>query len=210
MARQTPRGANGRPAAGRSGSRSSYARVEEIATGGIGRAAARRARAGRARRLRRRGRGVREVPAARSSGLRAERRALRARRDRSRARRGRGRGARAPAALGRRRRVRAGSRPSSSGFCRSVSTVSRSGTRVTGRVRSSGCAGWRASTSCSRPAAATSTATSGPAIEIGRGRAGGLHIGRPVYDALTARLAARRGARELTLAGAESNLGRPS
>lgn len=49
-----------------------------------------------------------------------------------------------------------------------------------------------------------------PAIEIGRGRAGGLHIGRPVYDALMARLEARRGARELNFPGAESNLGRPS
>lgn len=49
-----------------------------------------------------------------------------------------------------------------------------------------------------------------PAIEIGRGRAGGLHIGRPFYDALMARLEARRGARELNFAGAEGNLGRPS
>jgi len=49
-----------------------------------------------------------------------------------------------------------------------------------------------------------------PGIEIGRGRAGGMHIGRPVYDALTARLAARRSARALTLQGVESNLGRPS
>lgn len=49
-----------------------------------------------------------------------------------------------------------------------------------------------------------------PAIEIGRGRAGGLHIGRPIYDALNARLAALRSARELTPLGAESSLGRPS
>jgi len=49
-----------------------------------------------------------------------------------------------------------------------------------------------------------------PGIEIGRGRAGGLHIGRPIYDALNARLAARRSALELTLRRAESNLGCPS
>ncbi|MEX2206092.1 MAG: PHP domain-containing protein [Myxococcota bacterium] len=49
-----------------------------------------------------------------------------------------------------------------------------------------------------------------PGIEIGRGRAGGLRIGRPVYDAFRARLDARRAARELTLSGPESNLGRPS
>jgi hypothetical protein len=49
-----------------------------------------------------------------------------------------------------------------------------------------------------------------PGIEIGRGRAGGLHIGRPVYDAFRARLTLHREARELTPSGAESNLGRPS
>ena len=49
-----------------------------------------------------------------------------------------------------------------------------------------------------------------PGIEIGRGRAGAMHIGRPVYDAFTARLAARREALELTPPGVESNLGRPS
>jgi predicted metal-dependent phosphoesterase TrpH len=50
-----------------------------------------------------------------------------------------------------------------------------------------------------------------PGIEIGRGRAGGLRIGRPVYDAFRARLdSSRRAARELTLSGPESNLGRPS
>ncbi len=49
-----------------------------------------------------------------------------------------------------------------------------------------------------------------PGIEIGRGRAGGLRIGRPVYDAFRARLETRRAERELTLSGAESNLGRPS
>ncbi len=49
-----------------------------------------------------------------------------------------------------------------------------------------------------------------PGIEIGRGRAGGLHIGRPVYDAFRVRLTTRREALELTLSGAESNLGRPS
>ena len=49
-----------------------------------------------------------------------------------------------------------------------------------------------------------------PGIEIGRGRAGGLRIGRPVYDAFRARLATRRAALELTVSGAESNLGRPS
>jgi len=49
-----------------------------------------------------------------------------------------------------------------------------------------------------------------PGIEIGRGRAGGLRIGRPVYDAFRARLEPRRAARELTPSGAEGNLGRPS
>jgi predicted metal-dependent phosphoesterase TrpH len=49
-----------------------------------------------------------------------------------------------------------------------------------------------------------------PGIEIGRGRAGGLRIGRPVYDAFRARLTARRAALELTPSGAEGNLGRPS
>ncbi len=49
-----------------------------------------------------------------------------------------------------------------------------------------------------------------PDIEIGRGRAGGLRIGRPIYDALIDRLSARSGDAELTLSGAESNLGRPS
>ncbi|MGH7290005.1 MAG: hypothetical protein ACREJT_02255, partial [Myxococcota bacterium] len=49
-----------------------------------------------------------------------------------------------------------------------------------------------------------------PGIEIGRGRASGMHIGRTVYDAFAARLAARRDARGLTLPGVESNLGRPS
>jgi hypothetical protein len=49
-----------------------------------------------------------------------------------------------------------------------------------------------------------------PGIEIGRGRAGGLHIGRPVYDAFRARLETRQAARELTLSRPESNLGRPS
>ena len=49
-----------------------------------------------------------------------------------------------------------------------------------------------------------------PGIEIGRGRAGGLRIGRPVYDAFRARLTTRRAALELTVSGAESNLGRPS
>jgi predicted metal-dependent phosphoesterase TrpH len=49
-----------------------------------------------------------------------------------------------------------------------------------------------------------------PGIEIGRGRAGGLRIGRPIYDALRARLTARHSALELTASGAESNLGRPS
>jgi hypothetical protein len=49
-----------------------------------------------------------------------------------------------------------------------------------------------------------------PGIEIGRGRAGGLRIGRPIYDAFRARLMTRRAARELTASGPESNLGRPS
>jgi predicted metal-dependent phosphoesterase TrpH len=49
-----------------------------------------------------------------------------------------------------------------------------------------------------------------PGIEIGRGRAGGLRIGRAVYDAYRARLTTRRAARELTPSGAEGNLGRPS
>ncbi len=49
-----------------------------------------------------------------------------------------------------------------------------------------------------------------PGIEIGRGRAGGLHIGRVVYDAFRARLATRRAVGELTPSGPESNLGRPS
>ena len=49
-----------------------------------------------------------------------------------------------------------------------------------------------------------------PDIEIGRGRAGGLRIGRPVYDAFRARVSTRRAERELTPSGPESNLGRPS
>ncbi len=46
-----------------------------------------------------------------------------------------------------------------------------------------------------------------PGIQIGRGRAGAMHIGRPVYDALEARLRRRR---ELTLSEATSNLAHPS
>ncbi len=49
-----------------------------------------------------------------------------------------------------------------------------------------------------------------PGIEIGRGRAGALHIGRPIYEAFRERLMTRRAALELTDSGAESNLGRPS
>jgi hypothetical protein len=49
-----------------------------------------------------------------------------------------------------------------------------------------------------------------PGIEIGRGRAGAMHIGRPIYEAFLARLAPRRAARELTLCGAPSNLDLPS
>jgi len=49
-----------------------------------------------------------------------------------------------------------------------------------------------------------------PGIEIGRGRAGAMHIGRPIYEAFLARLAPRRAARELTLSGATSNLVHPS
>ena len=49
-----------------------------------------------------------------------------------------------------------------------------------------------------------------PGIEIGRGRAGGLHIGRPVYEAFRARLTTIRSDLELTPSGAESNLDRPS
>ena len=46
-----------------------------------------------------------------------------------------------------------------------------------------------------------------PEIDVGRGRAGKLHVGRDVRDALEARLAVRR--RELTLSGGGSNLARP-
>ena len=49
-----------------------------------------------------------------------------------------------------------------------------------------------------------------PGIELGRGRAGALHIGRPTYEAFRERLMTRRAALELTVLGAESNLGRPS
>ncbi|HXZ85305.1 MAG TPA: PHP domain-containing protein [Myxococcota bacterium] len=50
-----------------------------------------------------------------------------------------------------------------------------------------------------------------PEIDVGRGRAGKLRIGREVRAALEARLAARRAqrARELTLPGGGSNLARP-